>query len=53
MASGLFLSQDLSKQILNDLAGLRLAVIVEGVPPAYRYEPDRQKDQLLAEVDAT
>jgi hypothetical protein len=53
MAHGLFLSQDLSKQILDDLTGQRLAAIVEGTPPAYRYEPDPQKDQLLSEVDAT
>ncbi|HEY4359786.1 MAG TPA: hypothetical protein VGN17_02400 [Bryobacteraceae bacterium] len=53
MANGLFLSQDLSKQILDDLAGQRLAAIVEGVTPAYRYEPEPQKDQILAAVDAT
>jgi predicted ArsR family transcriptional regulator len=55
MAKGLFIAFETAKEILDDLVRQRL-IAVEAVPGAsetYRYEPEVNRDELVAAVDST
>lgn len=53
MAKGLFLPAESTKEILDDLARRRLIVNVSGAGEEYCYEPDLERDRLIAAVDST
>ena len=55
MAKGLFVASETAKEILDDLARQRLiaAEAVSGAFESYRYEPEPDRDQLIASVDST
>ena len=53
MANALFLAPRSAREILGDLVRQRLIAPVPETGESYRYEPEPEKDQLLASVDAT
>jgi hypothetical protein len=53
MANALFLAPQSAREILGDLVRQRLIAPVPETGESYRYEPEPEKDQLLASVDST
>jgi len=53
MAKGLFLAPEASKEILDDLVRQGLIVVVSGARDTYHYEPEPNRDELVASADLT
>jgi hypothetical protein len=49
----LFVAPDVAGGVLYDMARQRLIVMVPGACKTYRYEPQRDRDQLVAAVEST
>jgi len=53
MAKALYLAPEAAKEILDDLVRRRLISAIMGNTESFRYDPETDKDLLMAAVDST